>query len=107
MKGASAFASFAFEIVRVRELTNYDVSAPANLPMRTCVIQGRSLKIGVTMAKAKKTVRRVWTKDDLKQLKTMGRAKAGVTRTAKALKRTVGATANMATKLGVSLSMRG
>jgi hypothetical protein len=60
------------------------------------------------MAKAKKkTVRREWTKADVRQMKTMAKAKAGVTRIAKALKRTSGATSVMATKLSVSLSMRG
>lgn len=58
------------------------------------------------MAKANKAVRREWTKDDVRQMKTMAKAKAGVTKIAKALKRTPGATAAMATKLGVSLSMR-
>jgi hypothetical protein len=65
------------------------------------------LKNGVTMAKAKKKiVRREWTKADVKQMKSMAKAKAGVKRIAKALKRTPGATSVMAAKLGVSLSMR-
>ena len=58
------------------------------------------------MAKAKKTVRREWTKDDVRQLKTMAKAKAGKTKIAKQLKRTPGAVNTMAVKLGVSLSMR-
>lgn len=59
------------------------------------------------MAKAKKKiVRREWTKADVKQMKTMAKAKAGVRKISKSLKRTPGATAAMATKLGVSLSMR-
>jgi len=56
--------------------------------------------------KTKKVVRREWTKADVKQMKTMARAKLGVTRIAKSLKRTPGATSVMAAKLGVSLSMR-
>jgi hypothetical protein len=56
------------------------------------------------MAKTK-TVRRAWTKDDARQLKTMAKAKAGVTKIAKSLKRTPAATRVMAAKLGVSLSM--
>lgn len=65
-------------------------------------------KTGVIMArKTKKVVRREWTKADIKQMKTMAKAKAGVTRIAKSLKRTPGATSAMAHKLGVSLSMRG
>jgi hypothetical protein len=59
------------------------------------------------MAKAKKIVRREWTKDDVRQMKSMAKAKAGVKKIAKALKRTPGATSAMATKLGVSLSTRG
>jgi hypothetical protein len=58
------------------------------------------------MAKAKKIVRREWTKADVKQLKTMAKARVGVTKISKSLKRTPGATSVMAAKLGVSLSMR-
>ncbi|NOJ41365.1 MULTISPECIES: hypothetical protein [Bradyrhizobium] len=58
------------------------------------------------MAKAKKVVRRAWTKDDVRKMKTMAKAKLGVARIAKALKRTPGATTVMAAKLGVSLSTR-
>ncbi len=58
------------------------------------------------MAKARKVVRRAWTKDDIRTMKTMAKARSGVTRIAKALKRTPGATSVMAAKLGVSLSMR-
>jgi hypothetical protein len=58
------------------------------------------------MAKAKKVVRRVWTKDDVRTLKTMAKARSGVAKIAKALKRTPGATSVMAAKLGVSLSTR-
>jgi hypothetical protein len=39
-------------------------------------------------------------------MKTMAKAKTGVSKIAKALKRTPGATSVMAAKLGVSLSMR-
>jgi len=70
------------------------------------VLQGHFTRIGVEMAKSKKVVRREWTKEDIRQMKTMARAKAGVTKIAKSLKRTPGATSVMATKLGVSLSMR-
>ena len=58
------------------------------------------------MARAKKTVRREWTKDDIRQMKAMAKAKSGVIRISKSLKRTPGATSVMAAKLGVSLSMR-
>jgi hypothetical protein len=59
------------------------------------------------MAKAKKIARREWTKDDVRQMKSMAKAKSGVTKISKSLKRTPGAISVMATKLGVSLSMRG
>ena len=54
----------------------------------------------------KKLVRRPWTKEDHKTMKTMAKAKAGTTKISKALKRTPGAIVVMATKVGVSLSMR-
>jgi hypothetical protein len=58
------------------------------------------------MAKKKKVLRRAWSKKDLKLLKSMARDKRGVKKIAKALKRSPGATAVMAAKRGVSLSMR-
>jgi hypothetical protein len=58
------------------------------------------------MAKAKRVVRRAWTKDDVRTMKTMAKAKSGVAKIAKALQRTPGATTAMAAKLGVSLSTR-
>lgn len=61
----------------------------------------------VLAKKTKKTVRRAWSKDDLKLLKSLAKQKAGVTRIAKALKRTTGATMVKASLLGVSLDTRG
>lgn len=58
------------------------------------------------MAKTKKIVRREWTKDDVRQMRAMAKAKAGVKKISRTLKRTPGATSVMAAKLGVSLSMR-
>jgi hypothetical protein len=58
------------------------------------------------MAKAKRIVRRAWTKDDVRTMKRMAKAKSGVGKIAKALKRSPGATTVMAAKLGVSLSTR-
>ncbi len=58
------------------------------------------------MAKTKKVVRREWTKEDVRLMKTMAKARAGVKKISRSLKRTPGATAVMAAKLGVSLSMR-
>jgi hypothetical protein len=60
---------------------------------------------GAKMAKKKKVVRRAWTKDDVRTLKSMAKQKQGVRKIAKALKRTPGATTVKAQKLGVSLSM--
>lgn len=56
------------------------------------------------MAKKKTAVRREWTKDDVRSLKTLAKQKAGVAKIAKLLKRTPGATAAKACTLGVSLS---
>jgi len=59
------------------------------------------------MAKKKKLVRRPWTKEDLRLLKSMARDKKGVTKIAKALKRTTRALENKSYLLGVSLDTRG
>ena len=63
---------------------------------------------GANMVKktVKKLVRRPWTTQDHRLMKTMAKAKAGQAKIAKALKRTPGAVNVMATKVGVSLSMR-
>ena len=53
-----------------------------------------------------KTIRREWTKDDVKTLKSLAKQKAGVAKIAKTLKRTPGATAAKAHILEVSLSTR-
>ncbi len=53
---------------------------------------------------AKKPVRRPWSKEDFRQLKSMAR-KEPVAKIAKALKRTVGATRQKATVIGLSLSL--
>jgi hypothetical protein len=53
---------------------------------------------------AKKTVKlRPWTATDIYKLKGLAKKKVGVTKIAKALKRTAGATAVKAHQLGVSL----
>jgi hypothetical protein len=57
------------------------------------------------MAKKKKVVRRAWTKGDVRTMRSMAKQKQGVKKIAKALKRSPGATAVKAQKLGVSLSM--
>lgn len=58
------------------------------------------------MAKTKKVVRRAWTKEDLRILKSMAKDKRGVKKIAKALRRSPGATTIKAAKLGISLSMK-
>ncbi|WP_426528388.1 hypothetical protein [Bradyrhizobium sp. McL0615] len=58
------------------------------------------------MAKKRTAVRRAWSKDDLKLMKSMAKDKQGVDKIAKKLKRSPGATSVMAAKHGVSLSMR-
>jgi hypothetical protein len=60
-----------------------------------------------TKVKKKKVVRRAWTKDEFRLLRSMARDKQGVKKIAKALKRTVSATRGMAVKRGVSLRTRG
>ena len=55
----------------------------------------------------KKVVRRAWSKEDVRTLKTMARDKQGVAKIAKALKRTTRAVENKSYLLGVSLDTRG
>jgi hypothetical protein len=62
---------------------------------------------GAVMAKSTKTKRREWTKDDVRELKTLARQKTPVAKIAKSLKRTPGATQQKAFTLGVSLDSRG
>ena len=59
------------------------------------------------MAKKKKILRRSWTLPDVRKLKSLAKKRTGVANIAKALKRTVGATAVKAHQLGVSLDTRG
>jgi hypothetical protein len=57
---------------------------------------------------AKKVVKREpWTKEDIRTLKMLAREKKKTTTIARTLKRTVGATYQQASKLGVSLGSRG
>jgi hypothetical protein len=57
--------------------------------------------------KAKKQIRRSWTKDDLRELKALAKKKTPVAKIAKALKRTPGATTAKAFTIGLSLDSRG
>jgi NADH:ubiquinone oxidoreductase subunit len=63
-------------------------------------------KIGNDMAK-KNSKRREWTKTDIRELKTLARAKTPAGKIARSLKRTEGATRQKAFALGVSLDSRG
>jgi hypothetical protein len=65
----------------------------------------RSQNIGVVMATRAK--RREWTKDDVRELKTLARQKTPAAKIAKSLKRTLAATWQKASTLGVSLDTRG
>jgi hypothetical protein len=54
----------------------------------------------------KKRKRVLWSKDDVKAMKTMAKEKRGRDKIAKALKRTPAAVTVKAATLGISLSMR-
>ena len=56
---------------------------------------------------AKKSMRREWTKDNIRELKTLARQKVPVTKIAKSLKRTLRGTQQKAYSIGVSLNSRG
>ena len=55
---------------------------------------------------AKRAMKREWTKDDVRELKTLAKQKKPAGKIAKSLKRTEGATRQKAFKLGVSLDSR-
>ena len=57
------------------------------------------------MAK-KPAKRREWTKDDVRELKTMAKSKTPAAKIAKALKRSLGATRQKAFSMGASLDSR-
>jgi hypothetical protein len=54
-----------------------------------------------------KESRKPWTKEDIPTLKTLARERKKPTSIARALKRTVGATYQQASKLGVTFNSRG
>jgi hypothetical protein len=54
-------------------------------------------------AKAKKRVRREWTKSDIKELKAHSKNRTPVSKIAKATKRTIGALRQKALALGIGL----
>jgi hypothetical protein len=51
--------------------------------------------------------KRKWTRDDVRELKSLAREKKPATKIARSLKRTLGATRQKAFTLGVSLDSRG
>jgi hypothetical protein len=56
---------------------------------------------------AKRSKRREWTRDDVRELKVLARQQTPAAKIAKSLKRTLGATRQKAFSLGVSLDSRG
>ena len=58
------------------------------------------------MAKTTKRVRKEWTKENLRELKTHSKAKTPVAKISKAMKRTIGALRQKAFALGLSLGHR-
>ena len=75
--------------------------------MLGAMLQGRSLNIGAAMAKkAKKIVRREYTKADVKELRAHSKARTPVAKIAKLTKRTEGSLRQKAQKLGISLGHR-
>jgi hypothetical protein len=69
------------------------------------VIERRSTEIGVMVAKKTK-IQREWTATEIRKLKGLAKKKVGVDKIARALGRTVAATAVKASALGVSLDTR-
>ena len=55
---------------------------------------------------ARRSKRREWTKDDVRELKSLARQRTPVAKIAKSLKRTLRATQQKAYSLGVSLDSR-
>ena len=58
------------------------------------------------MARPKTRTARVWTKDDVRELKTLAKQKTPLAKIARALKRTESATRQKAYALGVALNSR-
>lgn len=56
---------------------------------------------------ARKSKRREWTKEDIRELKALARQKTPARKIARVLKRTEGATRQRASSLGISLETRG
>ncbi len=71
------------------------------------MLEGRSSKVGAEMAKkARKVVRREYTKADVKELRAHSKVKTPVAKIAKLTKRSEGSLRQKAQKLGISLGHR-
>jgi hypothetical protein len=71
------------------------------IPITETVMAKRAIR------RTRRTKRREWTKEDVRELKALARQKTPAAKIAKSLKRTVGATSQKAFTLGVSLDSRG
>ena len=69
------------------------------------VLEGGGILMEALMAK-RSTKRRAWTKDDVRELKTLARQKTPAPKIARALKRTLGAIRQKAFGMGLSLNSR-
>jgi hypothetical protein len=74
----------------------------ATLGLYSCLRNDSEERMAKKVAKL-----RPWTKEDIRTLKTLAREKKKTTTIARTLKRTVGATYQQASKLGVTLGSRG
>jgi hypothetical protein len=85
-----------------------DEEESAALPLGICVIEGRFQNKEHRVAKKakKKTVRREYTKADVKELRAHSKAKTPVAKIAKLTKRSEGSLRQKALKLGISLGHR-
>jgi hypothetical protein len=82
--------------------------AMGTLPISPFVLEARSIKTRrvVVAKKAKKAVRREYTKADVKELRAHSKARTPVARIAKLTQRTEASLRNKATNLGISLGHR-
>lgn len=73
---------------------------------KTAPIKATASKTAATAKRAGASKRRSWTKDDVRELKSLAKQKLPTAKIARALKRTEGATRQKAYSLGVSLDSR-
>ena len=82
-------------------------SSCALINKSSVIERGSQIQERSKLAAKKKVVKRAWSAEDHRVLKSLARQKLGVAKISKKLKRTAGATAAQASKAGISLSMRG